>query len=280
LALIREHPLSNALDADFTEASNNLEIFELVVLMLMRTRCIDQLFQRALRDGVEEFVILGAGFDSRAYRFADQLKNRRVIELDFPSTQEWKKRRVKAALGSLPANVTYAPIDFECDSLAGVLAAAGHDRSRPTFYLSEGLCMYLTEKTVRETLRAIATNSAPGSVLVIEYVGSGSIEFVKKHPMGPIKNAMEWNEPWIFGVPDNRDQEFFGETGLEFIHRESLNSLESVKKYASRQDGSFYGAHLAEAFRARGQRMATELSPEDRALVASWGYWIAELRVP
>jgi len=120
-----------------------------------------------LSEGIEEFVILGAGFDSRAYRFADQLKNRRVIELDFPSTQEWKKRRVKSVLGSLPAHVTYAPIDFVREPLGDVLAAAGHDRSKPAFYLAEGLCMYLAESVVRETLQALAAHSARGSELVI-----------------------------------------------------------------------------------------------------------------
>src|SRR5262249_25015011 len=94
LKLIKEHALSSALEQGYAEAIQKLEIFELVMLMLLRTRCIDDFFQRALHDGIEQFVILGAGFDSRAYRFADQLQNRKVIEIDSHATQEWKKKRV------------------------------------------------------------------------------------------------------------------------------------------------------------------------------------------
>jgi methyltransferase (TIGR00027 family) len=280
LRLIDGHPLSTALESDSTQASQNLEIFEMVLLMLMRTRCIDELFQRALRDGIEEFVILGAGFDSRAYRFADELKNRRVIEIDFPTTQEWKKRRVTELFGRLPVHVTYAPIDFELDSLADVLASAHHDRSKPAFYLSEGLSMYLTEDTVRKTLRSIATNSAAGSTVVMEYVGSAAIEFVTKYPRGPIKHAVDWGEPWIFGVPDDHDRQFFAETGLELVQRMSVNGFDAIRKWALRRDGTFYGAHLTDAFKARAQQMTADLPKEDLALAARFGYWIGELKVP
>src|SRR3989442_15415900 len=121
LALIHEHPLSSAFARNYAEAAKDLEIFELVMLMLIRTRFLDELFQRALREGIEEFVILGAGFDSRAYRFADELGTRKVIEVDSAVTQEWKRRRVEAALGGLPANVTYAPMDFTRETLGDVL---------------------------------------------------------------------------------------------------------------------------------------------------------------
>jgi methyltransferase (TIGR00027 family) len=279
LRLIEDHALSGALDQDYAELSQRLEIFELVMLMLIRTKCIDEFFQRALTEGIEQFVILGAGFDSRAYRFSDQLKNRRVIELDFPTTQEWKKRRVKSVLGSLPDHVTYAPIDFIRDSIGDVLAAAGHDRSKPTFYLSEGLCMYLAESVVRVTLQALAASSAAGSELVIEYVSAMSIKFVQQYPIGPIKSAVKWGEPWVFGVPDDGDAEFFSEVGLKLIERVSLNSIEVARRYALRASGMFYGAHLMEAFKARGQQMASQLSPEAREMASRWSYFIGDLRV-
>ena len=79
--------------------------------MLVRTRYIDQMMERAIRDGATQLVILGAGFDTRAHRFSALLKDVAVIELDYGTTQEYKKRRVEAALGGAPANVVYAPID-------------------------------------------------------------------------------------------------------------------------------------------------------------------------
>ena len=187
---------------------------------------------------------------------------------------------IRDRFGRLPSHVTYAPIDFELDSLANVLASAGHDRSKPAFYLSEGLSMYLTEETVRQTLHSIATNSAAGSTLVMEYVGGAAIEFVKKYPRGPIKYALDWGEPWIFGVPDDHDRQFFAETGLELVQRMSLNGFDAIRKWAMRRDGTFYGAHLMEAFKARAQQMTAELPKEDLALATRFGYWIGELKVP
>ena len=139
--------------------------------------------------------------------------------------------------------------------------------------------MYLPEPVVHETLRCISKHSVGGSSLAMEYVSSGAIGLVQKYPIGPIKCAVEWGEPWIFGVPDDRDREFFAETGLELVHRISLNSLDTVKKYAFRRDGTFYGAHLMEAFKARGEQMMSQMPAEDRALAARWGYFIAELKV-
>jgi len=111
-------------------------------------------------------------------------------------------------------------------------------------------------------------------------VSAASIQFVQKYPIGPIKIAVEWGEPWIFGVPDDRDAEFFSETGLKLIERVSLNSIDTMKKYALRQNGMFYGAHLMEAFKVRGEQMASQLSPEVRQMAARWSYLIGDLRVP
>ena len=99
LALIADHPISKALDQDFQEAMNDPDIFGFAWLMLVRTRFIDELMERAVRSGATQLVILGAGFDTRAHRFTELLKNAAVIEIDYGATQEYKKRRVEAAVG-------------------------------------------------------------------------------------------------------------------------------------------------------------------------------------
>src|SRR5271156_2738469 len=96
LALIEDHPISKALDQDFQQAMNDPDIFGFAWLMLVRTRFIDELMERAVRGGVTQLVILGAGFDTRAHRFAELLKDVAIIEIDYPATQEYKKRRVEA----------------------------------------------------------------------------------------------------------------------------------------------------------------------------------------
>src|SRR5204862_3854394 len=75
LALITEHPLSTALDRDFHDAIHDPDIFGFAWLMLVRTRFIDELMERAVRNGATQLVILGAGFDTRAHRFAELLKD-------------------------------------------------------------------------------------------------------------------------------------------------------------------------------------------------------------
>jgi methyltransferase (TIGR00027 family) len=102
LALIQDHPVSTGLMMDYAEASENPAIMLFAGLMLRRTRFIDDALERGVKNGATQVVILGAGFDTRAYRFRDLLKNCRVIEVDAASTQAYKKRRVQEVLHDLP----------------------------------------------------------------------------------------------------------------------------------------------------------------------------------
>ena len=284
LALIADHPISKALDQDFQQAMDDLDIFGFAWLMLVRTRFIDELMERAVRSGVTQLVILGAGFDTRAHRFAELLQDVAVIEVDHPATQEYKKRRVEAALGGAPANLVYAPIDFARESLGEVLRAAGFQRGRRTYFICEGLSMYVPEEGMKETLRAIGAEAAPGSALLLEYLNRGGLELLRKYPTGMIKNAFDWGEPFVFGVPDGQDREFFLEAGLELGETLKIGNAETVKRYAMRQDGSYYGAHLEKVFQQRREAALKAMDNADRRQAeegaAIPGYWLAELTVP
>ena len=283
LALIAEHPISKALDRDFQEAIQDPDVFGFVWLMLVRTRFIDERMERAIRSGATQLVILGAGFDTRAHRFTELLKDTAVIEIDYGATQEYKKRRVEAVLGGAPANVVYAPIDFARESLGEVLRRAGFQPGRRTYYICEGVSMYVPEDGMREMLRAIARESGPGSVLLLEYLNRGGLEVLRKYPMGMIKNAFDWGEPFVFGVPDGQDREFFLEAGLELGETLKIGSPESVKRYAMRQDGSYYGAHLEKVFQQRREAALKAMDDAGRQqaarAAAMSGYWLAELTV-
>jgi methyltransferase (TIGR00027 family) len=283
LALIADHPMSKALGLDFQQAMNDPEIFGFAWLMLVRTRYIDELMERAVRGGVTQLVILGAGFDTRAHRFAELLKDVAVIEMDHPATQEYKKRRVEAALDGAPANLVYAPIDFAREGLGEVLRAAGFRRDRRTYFICEGLSMYVPEEGMKETLRGIAAEAAPGSALLLEYFNRGGLELLRKYPTGMIKNAFEWGEPFVFGVPDGQDREYFLEAGLELGETLKVDNPETVKRYATRQDGSYYGAHLEKVFQQRREAALKAMDDTDRQAAqaaAIAGYWLAELTVP
>ncbi len=284
LALITDHPLSKALDQDFQEAINDPNVFGFAWLMLVRTRFIDEMMERAVRSGATQLVILGAGFDTRAHRFAELLKDVAVIEIDYGTTQQYKKRRVEAALGGAPANVVYAPIDFARESLGEVLRRAGFQPGRKTYFICEGVSMYIPEDGMKETLRAIAAESAPGSVLLLEYLNRNGLDMLRKHPMKMVKNAFDWGEPFVFGVPDGQDREFFLEVGLELGETLKIGSPESVKRYTMRQDGSYYGAHLEKVFQQQREAALKAMSDAGREqaaqAAAASGYWLAELAVP
>ena len=136
-------------------------------LIGLRTTAIDNAVRDAIAAGATQLVILGAGYDGRAWRLPE-LEGVRVFEVDHPATQGEKR----AHLSELPPAsgiVTFVPMDFERDSLGAVLARAGHDASSPTCWIWEGVVMYLTRQAMHVTLAGIAERSAPGSTLIVNY---------------------------------------------------------------------------------------------------------------
>jgi methyltransferase (TIGR00027 family) len=235
-------------------------------MMLIRTKFIDEKLERAIQGGAAQYVILGAGFDTRAHRFAERLKHVKVFEVDSAATQQRKRQRVDAALGGAPSNLTYVTVDFNRDELGDVLRRAGYDPSRKTFFTWEGVSMYVAEEGVRETLRTIATQAAPGSSLVMDFTTRTSIDFMAKFPQfGPGKLLASWGEPWVFGVPDEAQREFFEGTGLEVRELFPVFGPESIKRYLTKPDGTILGAPPPDAPRP-------ELRPEMKAALAEMGF--------
>jgi methyltransferase (TIGR00027 family) len=219
-----------------------MQVLGLTLMMIIRTRFLDDRLVNAVREGATQVVILGAGFDSRAYRFHEALQEVKVFEVDSVPTQELKKRRVQAVMGGLPRSVTYVPVNFNVDSLGTVLREAGCDASQKTFFTWEGVSMYVAEEGVRQTLRAIATGCAPGSSLVMDFASAKMVEMFKQLGDVPaVKQFSAWGEPWVFGVPETVEREFFAELGFELTQMFSVYSPETVARYATRRDGTTFG---------------------------------------
>jgi methyltransferase (TIGR00027 family) len=239
LALIADHPISGALDQDYEKARENPEVAGLSNTMLARTKFVDEHLKRALDNGAEQVVILGAGFDTRAYRFAELLGGRRVFEVDYGPTQEIKRRRVAAAIGGIRENVVFAEIDFKHETLGEVLERAGYQRSRKTFFVWEGVSMYIAEDAVRGTLKTIASSAAPGSTLVMDFAEQALLDVLRKFPEAPQNRfTSKWHEPWIFGLPDGKEREFFRECGLEMREMMMLAGKAVAQRYLTRADGT------------------------------------------
>lgn len=136
-------------------------------LLALRTLFIDHHLARAIDQGVRQVVILGAGLDGRAYRMPE-LADVELFEVDHPATQAFKRRKI-GPREPLAKELTYVAVDFEKSSLERALADAGHLRDAPTFWIWEGVVMYLTDGAVRASLETIARRSAPSSEIVINY---------------------------------------------------------------------------------------------------------------
>src|SRR4051794_12661784 len=130
----------------------------------LRHRFIDEHLVAALDEGVEQVVLLGAGYDTRAYRFADQLAGRPVFEVDLAAISRAKVATIERNRERFPvANVVPVEIDFESQSLADVLPQAGFTVGAPTFFVWEGVPMYLTRAAVKATLTGVHELGGDGS---------------------------------------------------------------------------------------------------------------------
>ena len=136
-------------------------------LIALRTAVIDSAVREAIAGGAKQFVILGAGYDGRAWRMPE-LSGVKVFEVDHPATQREKQKHLDM-LPPATGEIFFVPMDFAGQSLDAALEVAGHNRSLPTCWLWEGVVMYLTHEAVRSTLVNIAGRSAPASTLIVNY---------------------------------------------------------------------------------------------------------------
>ena len=137
--------------------------------VVARSRFAEDALGRALGRGVTQYVILGAGLDTFAYRNPHAGVSLRVFEVDHPATQAWKRRLLEAASIPIPSSVTFAPVDFERQTLAGGLALAGFDSRAPSFFSWLGVTMYLSEGAIAATLGFVA-DTPRGGGLAVDYV--------------------------------------------------------------------------------------------------------------
>jgi methyltransferase (TIGR00027 family) len=133
-------------------------------MMMLRFAFIDAVIEER---APKQVVILGAGLDTRAFRL-QALRSARVIEVDHPATQAYKRARVDR-LGPPLAELRFAPVDFRHDDLGRRLSDAGFDAAVPTTWVWEGVIMYLDDAALRGTLREVRRLSAAGSTLIAHY---------------------------------------------------------------------------------------------------------------
>lgn len=183
--------------------------------VVARTRLIDDTLSTALQKDIQQLVVLGAGFDSRAYRLAC-LRDIDVFEVDHPDTQAAKRAVLTRLLGVLPERVRFVSVDFTRDDLASAMSRAGYRESARTFILWEGVTNYLTESAVDSTLRW-CSRAAAGSILLFTYVHRDILTrpeaFVgTRNLFASLEKA---GERFTFGMEPNLVPQYLAERGFE-----------------------------------------------------------------
>ena len=207
-----------------------------------RTHYIDAALKKAADAGATQVVVLGAGFDSRAYRFRGSHPQLQFFEVDLPAMSEAKKGRIKDALGSLPGYVRYAPIDFNTQTLPEVLLPLGYDPKQRTFFLLEGVVMYVVEPGIAATFDFIRVNSAPGSVVVYDYVLRQVIEGKTKKLYAAAYTAYaveRAGEPYIFGWTPAEASAWAKKRGFRVV--EDIDHKELGRRHLTGSNGKLDG---------------------------------------
>lgn len=138
--------------------------------IICRARYTEDKLESAINNGMRQYVLLGAGFDSYALRHAATSEPLRIFELDHPLSQQVKKERIYKHHDRLPPLLEFVPVNFEKQTLAEVLDESGFDRRQPAFFSWLGVAQYLPSSAVQNTLEALAACAASGSELVFDYL--------------------------------------------------------------------------------------------------------------
>ena len=191
---------------------------------IARTAYIDDAVRAAIRDGIDQIAILGAGFDCRAHRMPE-LAGARVYEVDRAETQVVKRARVP----DHPA-LRYVAVDFLRDELGAALVAAGWEPGRRTLFLWEGVTNYLTEPAVIATLDWIG-RTAPGGRVLFTYIHAGLLDGTASFVGGELllDNVRRLGEPWTFGLRPEAVAGFVAARGLAL--RDDLGADEYRRRY-------------------------------------------------
>jgi len=214
-----------------------------------RSRYAEDELNLGVRRGIRQYVILGAGLDTFAYRNPYPESVLHVFEVDHPTTQTWKRARLEEVGITLPGNLTFAPVDFETQTLEEGLRSAGYNPDKGTFFSWLGVTEYLTTEAVMVALRFIA--SAPvGSGVVFDYMISPSLlTSARRSRLDALsRRVASAGEPWqAFFDPEvlTKDLRAMGFGYVEDRGPEEINA----RYFKNRKDGLQVGSlsHLMKA---------------------------------
>lgn len=199
--------------------------------IMARVKYFDDFVKKSIKDGLEQLVILGAGYDTRAFRIEELKENVNIFEMDHPNTQGFKIEKIKEIFGSTPGNVVYVPVDFEKEKIGEKLIENGFIGSKKTLFILEGLVMYIPPESVAEIFLFINKNSAKGSRVIFDYYPQSVVDGTSKLEIGQniMNHLVKIGEPLQFGIKEQEMENFLKEFGFSSI--ENVTSEDYKKAY-------------------------------------------------
>jgi methyltransferase (TIGR00027 family) len=225
------------------EIRNHPKIFEsrigksIRAFMVVRSRYAEDQLAAAVASGIRQYVVLGAGLDTSAYRAPTANSQLAVFEVDHPATQGWKRQRLSAANIAIPPNLQYVSVDFEKQRLPEELARAGFRTSEPAFVSWLGVVPYLTREAAAATFGYLG-KLPPGSGVVFDYgVARSALTFFERMALDAIARRVEKaGEPFKLLFEPQELNDFISALGFHRI--EQLNATElNARYFANRADG-------------------------------------------
>jgi methyltransferase (TIGR00027 family) len=217
--------------------------------VIARTKLFDRFFTQAINEDVEQIVFLGAGYDSRPYRFRELTGTVKIFELDISPTQEHKKQCLARVGIDPPPNLIYVPINFNTQSIKDVLIAADFDKNKKTLFMWEGVTFYLGAEAVVATLEFIKSNSPSGSIVAFDYIAlwPGIFDAYGVKELIEFNAAKQSGESGNnFALEEGSVESFLLEKGFKISTHQNSEELE--KNFLTLKDGTLFG-HVTGSFR-------------------------------
>jgi len=224
--------------------------------IVARTAYFDDAVANALREGIPQLVILGAGYDSRPYRFQARAGDTRIFEVDAAPTQARKRTLLAKAGIPIPANLTYVSTQFEKESLGEALMRAGYDPRLLSLFVWEGVMYYLTADAVDSTMGFFRNHSPQGSKVVFDYYTSSehsTDSLMDQDIQRRIRSGLP-SEPFRFHIERGAIEAFLSERGFRL--QEHVTSQEMERRYFTRSDGACAARILKAVALATAERVA------------------------
>jgi len=213
--------------------------------VIARTAYFDSIVEQALRENIPQIVFLGAGYESRPYRFKDLIKDTRIFELDIHTTQQHKMKLLHQNNIPIPEQLTFVPINFNTETLEDVLFKAGYKKDHKNLFIWEGVTYYLLPNVVDDTLSFIKSTSSVGSTVCFDY-GSFWPEMLNAYGVKEAGEFMRINnpgEPTRFGIERGKIGPFLSDRGYKIIDHLTAEDME--RKFLTLRDSSLAGKVLS-----------------------------------